>query len=44
LYVPGAWLKPHGNQLIVLDLLVEGRPVLNTVKQPDLGATVVKVP
>ena len=44
LYVPGAWLKPHGNQLIVLDLLVEGRPVLNTVKQPNLGTTVVKVP
>jgi beta-galactosidase len=44
LYVPGAWLKPHGNQLIVLDLLVEGHPVLNTVKQPNLGTTVVKVP
>jgi hypothetical protein len=41
--VPGAWLKPSGNQLIVLDLLVEGQPVLNTLKHPELG-TVVKVP
>ncbi|MBE1162228.1 beta-galactosidase [Dyella sp. 7MK23] len=44
LYVPGVWLKPHDNQLIVLDLLVEGQPVLNTLKQPVLGTTVVKVP
>ncbi|HTV84855.1 MAG TPA: glycoside hydrolase family 35 protein [Dyella sp.] len=44
LYVPGAWLKPHGNQLIVLDLLVEGEPVLRTLKQPLLGTTVVRVP
>ena len=43
LYVPGAWLKPSGNQLVVLDLLVEGQPVLNTLKQPMLGPT-VKVP
>ena len=39
LYVPGAWLKPSGNQLIVLDLLAEGQPVLHTVKRPMLGAT-----
>jgi beta-galactosidase len=44
LYVPGVWLKPHGNQLIVLDLLVEGQPVLNTLNHPVLGTTVVKVP
>ncbi|HEY4146619.1 glycoside hydrolase family 35 protein [Pinirhizobacter sp.] len=44
LYVPGAWLKPSGNQLVVLDLLVEGQPVLNMLKQPNLGTTTVKVP
>ncbi|HEY0198766.1 MAG TPA: glycoside hydrolase family 35 protein [Rhodanobacter sp.] len=44
LYVPGIWLKPSGNQLVVLDLLVEGQPVLNTLKQPVLGTTTVKVP
>jgi beta-galactosidase len=44
LYVPGVWLKPHGNQLIVLDLLVEGQPVLNTLNHPVLGTTIVKVP
>lgn len=38
LYVPGAWLKPSGNQLVVLDLLIEGQPTLRTVKQPMLGA------
>lgn len=40
LYVPGVWLKPRDNQLIVLDLLVGGEPVLNTLKHPELGATV----
>jgi beta-galactosidase len=44
LYVPGAWLKPSGNQLVVLDLLVEGQPVLNTLKRPVLGTTTVKAP
>jgi beta-galactosidase len=44
LYVPGAWLKPHGNQLVVLDLLVEGQPVLNTLKHPVLGTTTVPAP
>lgn len=44
LYVPGAWLKPRGNQLVVLDLLVEGQPVLNMLKHPVLGTTTVKVP
>ncbi|HUB89898.1 MAG TPA: beta-galactosidase family protein [Dyella sp.] len=37
LYVPGAWLKPGGNQLVVLDLLTEGEPTLRTLKQPMLG-------
>jgi beta-galactosidase len=37
LYVPGAWLKPSGNQLVVLDLLTEGHPTLHTLKQPMLG-------
>lgn len=44
LYVPGVWLKPHDNQLIVLDLLVEGQPVLNTLNHPILGTTIQKVP
>ncbi|GFZ89858.1 glycoside hydrolase family 35 protein [Dyella caseinilytica] len=44
LYVPGVWLKPHGNQLIVLDLLVEGQPMLNTLNHPVLGTTTVTVP
>ncbi|MGC1548080.1 MAG: beta-galactosidase family protein [Rhodanobacter sp.] len=44
LYVPGAWLKPSGNRLVVLDLLVEGQPVLNMLKQPNFGTTRVKVP
>ena len=44
LYVPGAWLKPRGNQLVVLDLLVEGQPVLNTLKHPVLGTTTVPAP
>jgi beta-galactosidase len=44
LYVPGVWLKPHGNQLVVLDLLVEGQPVLNTLNHPVLGTTTVMVP
>ena len=44
LYVPGAWLKPRGNQLVVLDLLVEGQPVLSTLKQPILGTTTVPMP
>jgi beta-galactosidase len=44
LYVPGAWLKPNGNELIVLDLLVDGQPVLNMLKHPVLGTTVVQVP
>ncbi len=43
LYVPGAWLKPHGNRLVVLDLLVEGQPVLRSLKKPLLGP-VAKVP
>ena len=37
LYVPGAWLKPSGNQLVVLDLLTAGQPTLHTVRQPLLG-------
>ena len=37
LYVPGAWLKPSGNELVVLDLLAEGAPTLRTLKQPMLG-------
>jgi beta-galactosidase len=37
LYVPGAWLKPSGNQLVVLDLLNQGQPTLHTLKQPMLG-------
>ncbi|XRD90961.1 beta-galactosidase [Dyella nitratireducens] len=37
LYVPGAWLKASGNQLVVLDLLIEGQPTLHTLKQPMLG-------
>jgi beta-galactosidase len=37
LYVPGAWLKPSGNQLVVLDLLTEGQPTLHTLKHPILG-------
>jgi beta-galactosidase len=44
LYVPGVWLKPHGNQLVVLDLLVEGAPVLSTRKQPILGTSTVGIP
>ena len=44
LYVPGVWLKPHGNQLVVLDLLVEGQPVLNALKHPILGTTTVPAP
>jgi beta-galactosidase len=44
LYVPGVWLKPRGNQLVVLDLLLEGQPVLNTLKRPVLGTTTVKAP
>jgi beta-galactosidase len=38
------WLKPHGNQLVVLDLLVEGAPVLSTRKQPILGTSTVGMP
>lgn len=37
LYVPGAWLKPSDNQLVVVDLLTEGQPSLRTLKQPMLG-------
>jgi beta-galactosidase len=44
LYVPGVWLKPTDNRLVVLDLLVEGQPVLNMRKHPVLGTDVVKVP
>jgi len=44
LYVPGVWLKPRGNQLVVLDLLVEGQPTLNTLKRPVLGTTTVAAP
>nr|WP_231873832.1 beta-galactosidase [Luteibacter rhizovicinus] len=44
LYVPGVWLKPHGNQLVVLDLLVEGAPVLSTLKRPILGTSTVGMP
>jgi beta-galactosidase len=43
LYVPGAWLKPKDNQLVILDLLVEGQPVLNMVNQPLLGTTIEHV-
>ena len=44
LYVPGVWLKPRGNQLVVMDLLVEGQPVLATRKQPMLGTPTVPMP
>jgi beta-galactosidase len=44
LYVPGVWLKPSGNQLVVLDLLVEGQPTLATLKQPMLGTPTVPMP
>ena len=44
LYVPGVWIKPSGNQLIVLDLLQEGQPVLATRKQPMLGTPTVPMP
>ena len=44
LYVPGVWLKPSGNQLVVMDLLAEGQPVLATRKQPMLGTPTVPMP
>jgi len=44
LYVPGVWLKPAGNRLVVLDLLVEGSPLLATHKQPMLGTPTVPMP
>jgi len=44
LYVPGVWLKPRDNQLIVLDLLTGGQPVLNTLKHPVLGTTIATMP
>ena len=44
LYVPGVWLKASGNELVVLDLLVDGAPVLRTLKQPILGTSTVGMP
>jgi len=44
LYIPGVWLKPSGNQLVVMDLLAEGQPVLATRKQPMLGTPTVPMP
>jgi beta-galactosidase len=44
LYVPGVWLKPGGNRLVVLDLWVEGQPILATRKQPMLGTPTVPMP
>ena len=44
LYVPGVWLKPGGNRLVVLDLWVEGQPILATRKQLMLGTPTVPMP
>ena len=38
LYVPGVWLKPRNNQVIVLDLLGVKRPVLSSRREPILDA------
>ncbi|SFR94845.1 beta-galactosidase [Dyella sp. OK004] len=38
LYVPGAWLKNQGNQLVVFDMFGTDHTTLRTVKQPILDA------
>ena len=38
LYVPGVWLKPRDNEVIVLDLLGLKRPQLSSLREPILDA------
>jgi len=38
LYVPGVWLKPQNNEVIVLDLLGLKRPILSARREPILDA------
>jgi beta-galactosidase len=38
LYVPGVWLKPRNNEVIVLDLLGLKRPMLSSRREPILDA------
>jgi beta-galactosidase len=38
LYVPGVWLKPRNNQVVVLDLLGLKRPMLSSRREPVLDA------
>jgi beta-galactosidase len=38
LYVPGAWLKNQGNQLVVFDMFGTDHTTLRTLKQPILDA------
>jgi beta-galactosidase len=38
LYVPGAWLKPRNNEVVVLDLRGLKRPMLSSRAEPVLDA------
>jgi beta-galactosidase len=38
LYVPGVWLKPRNNEVVVLDLLGLKQPVLSSRREPILDA------
>ena len=38
LYVPGVWLKPRTNEVVVLDLLGLKRPMLSSRREPILDA------
>ena len=38
LYVPGVWLQPRNNEVIVLDLLGLKRPMLSSRREPILAA------
>ena len=38
LYVPGVWLKPRNNEVVVLDLLGLKRPMLSSRREPILDA------
>ncbi|MFK2916123.1 beta-galactosidase [Dyella koreensis] len=42
LYVPGAWLKNQGNQLVVFDMFGTDHTTLRTLKQPVLDAPVTE--
>jgi beta-galactosidase len=38
LYMPGVWLKPRNNEVVVLDLLGLKRPMLSSRREPVLDA------